>query len=281
MIPYHRPGVTYNGLHRTDSPTTAGVATDLATTKAHFDRVRTYYPQYGGGRVDVGRVARDADVTLLLGLFLFDGHPDWVEGDYTGFVKPAVQRGNVEGILIGNEDPQMIANGILPQYLKRAKTEFPQTPVGTSQTSGFWLSDGQAGGLLPLVDFIGVNIYPAWDWGRADANGQPIGVTPEAGFSSFTATYGQIRSKYPDRQIVVTETGWPTTYGKTSPPQPPVGIRNAHDYLERVTGWAAAEQVVVFIHNMFDDQYGVDPSSEFNYNFGLIDYKGNPKGTLF
>ena len=278
-IPFHLPGVTYNGLHVTPNPTAAQVRTDLATTKPHFDHVRTYYPQYGGGAVDVGTIAKDANLTLLLSLFLFDGHPDWIASNYDQFVKPAVARGNIGGILIGNEDPQMIDT--VTQYLGKAKSDSPQIPVGTSQTSGFWLSDGRAAQLLPLVDFIGVNIYPAWEWTRADANNQPIGVTPEAGFNSFRDTYNQIQTKYPERQIVVTETGWPTTFGPIPSQQFPLGISNARDYLNRVIAWAKSQQVVLYIHNMFDDQYGVDTSSPFNYHFGLIDYAGNPKGVLF
>jgi exo-beta-1,3-glucanase (GH17 family) len=278
-IPFHPLGVTYNGLHATPNPTSAQVSADLATTKQHFDHVRTYYPQYGGGAVDVGKIAKDANLTLLLGLFLFDGHPDWIAGNYDQFVKPAVARGNIAGILIGNEDPQMIDT--ITQYLGKAKEDFPQIPAGTSQTIGFWLSDGRAAQLLPLVDFVGVNIYPAWDWTRADANNQPIGVTPESGFNSFGDTYNQIQTKYSGRQIVVTETGWPTTFGPIPSQQFPVGISNARDYLNRVKAWAQAQQVVVYIHNMFDDQYGVDTSSPFNYHFGLIDYAGKPKGIWF
>jgi exo-beta-1,3-glucanase (GH17 family) len=280
-IPYHKPGVTYNGLHSTTNPTVDQVTADLATTKLHFELVRTYYPQYGGGAVDVGKIAKDVDLKLLLGLFLFESHPDWTADNYNQFVKPAVARGNIVGILVGNEDPQMIDNGIVPQYLRQVRTDFPQIPVGTSQRSNFWLSDARAGQLLPLVDFIGVNIYPAWDWAQADGNNQPNGVTPEAGFNSISATYNQIGLKYPGRQIVVTETGWPTTFGPIGSQQFPVGISNAREYLQRVTGWAQAQRVVLYIHNMFDDQYGVDTSSPFNYHFGLIDAAGKPKGILF
>jgi hypothetical protein len=77
---------------------------------------------------------------------------------------------------------------------------------------------------------------------------------------------------------VVTETGWPTTFGPIGAQQVPVGISNASDYLQRVTGWAQAQQVVLYIHNMFDDQYGVKTTSPFNYHFGLIDDAGKPKG---
>jgi exo-beta-1,3-glucanase (GH17 family) len=243
-IPFRNPGVTYNGLHSTENPTAAEVAADLATTKQHFGSARTYYPQYGGGVVDVGKVAKDANLNLLLGLFLFPGHDDWTDGDYQRFVKPAVARGNIEGVLVGNEDPDMIGYGIIPKYLKQAKSDFPQTPVGTSQTSTFWLSDGRAEQLLPLVDFIGVNIYPSWDWQRADANNQPIGVSPETGFNSFSATYNQVKLKYRGRQIVVTETGWPTTFGPIGSQQFPVGISNARDYLQRVIARAQAQQVL-------------------------------------
>jgi hypothetical protein len=48
-----------------------------------------------------------------------------------------------------------------------------------------------------------------------------------------------------------------------------------------VEAWTQTQQVVVYIHNMFDDQYGVDTSSPFNHHFGLIDYTGKPKGVLF
>ncbi len=133
-IPFHNPGVTYNGLHATENPTAAEVAADLVTTKQQFGSVRTYYPQYGGGVVDVGKVASDANLSLLLGLFLFPGHDDWTDGDYQGFVKPAVARGNIEGVLVGNEDADMIGYGIIPKYLQQAKSDFPQMPVGTSQS---------------------------------------------------------------------------------------------------------------------------------------------------
>jgi exo-beta-1,3-glucanase (GH17 family) len=280
-IPYHKPGVTYNGLHATTNPTVDQVTADLATTKLHFELVRTYYPQYGGGAVDVGKIAKDVDLKLLLGLFLFDpirtGPPATTINSSSRRWRAATSR----AFLVGNEDPQMIDNGIVPQYLRQVRTDFPQIPVGTSQRSNFWLSDARAEQLVPLVDFVGVNIYPAWDWAHSDVNNQPNGVTPEAGFNSFSATYSQIGLKYPGRQTVVTETGWPTTFGQISSQQFPVGISNARDYLQRVTGWAQAQQVVLYIHNMFDDQYGVDTSSPFNYHFGLIEAAGKPKGILF
>jgi exo-beta-1,3-glucanase (GH17 family) len=225
-ISFFKPGVTYNGLHATTEPTSDQVNVDFAVTKTHFDNVRTYYPQYRGGFVDVGKLAKDNNLNLLLGLYLFD-NPDWIAGDYDRFVKPAVTRRNIAGILIGNEDPQMIDNNVIPDYLGKVRLAFPNIPVGTSQKTGFWLDDERAGKILSSVDFIGVNICPAWEWSRADSNNQPIGVTPEAGFNSFRDTYAKVQGKYPGKQIVVTETGWTTTFGQIGAKQFPVGISYA------------------------------------------------------
>ena len=41
-IPYHKPGVTYNGLHATTNPTVDQVTADLATTKLHFELMRPH-----------------------------------------------------------------------------------------------------------------------------------------------------------------------------------------------------------------------------------------------
>lgn len=280
-IAHHAPGVTYNGLHSTENPTARQVADDLTRIKQHFGVTRTFYAQFGNNAVDVGKVAADVGVRVLLGLYLYNGHPDWVANDYEQFVKPAARRGNVIGILIGNEDSDQLAT--IKEYLNRVRSDFPGTPVSSSQTAGFWLSDPRVAEILPLVDFIAVNIYPAWDWEKADAQNQPIGVTPQAGFESFRATYERVVAKYPGKQVVVTETGWPTSYGKIPSKQFPIGIRNARDYLKSVMTWAETTDppVNVYVYGMFDPLYGVGLGSLFNYHFGLIDSAGKAKGVLF
>jgi len=62
------------------------------------------------------------------------------------------------------------------------------------------------------------------------------------------------------RRRIVTETGWPTAFGPIPSQQAPIGISNARDYLTRVTAWAQTQQVVLYIHNMFDDQFGSTPA---------------------
>jgi len=277
----HSPGVTYNGLHSTENPTPEQVTDDLRRVKQHFGVIRTYYAQFGGGAVDVGKVAADVGLEVLLGLYLYPDHPDWIAKDYDQFVKPAISRGNVIGILIGNEDSDQLAT--VKDYLTKARSDFPQTPVGSSQTAGFWLTDPRAAEIVALVDFIAVNIYPAWDWQKADADLQPIGVTPQSGFDSFHATYDRVAAMYPGKQVVVTETGWPTSYGTLLSKQFPIGISNAGTYLKLAMTWAKTSDppVNLYVYGMFDPRYGVGLGSLFNYHFGLVDSEGKAKGVLF
>ncbi len=281
VLAHHAPGVTYNGLHGTENPTPRQVADDLKRVKQHFGVIRTYYAQFGGGAVDVGKVAADAGLKVLLGLYLFNDHPDWTATNYEKFVKPAVGRGNVVGVLIGNEDSDQLAT--IQDYLNKTRSDFPDTPVSSSETAGFWLTDPRAAEIARLVDFIAVNIYPAWDWEKADADLQPIGVTPQSGFQSFRATFERIAAKYPGKQVVVTETGWPTSYGTLLSKQFPIGIANARDYLKLVMTWAETSDppVNLYVYGMFDPLYGVGLGSLFNYHFGLIDSDGKAKGVLF
>jgi hypothetical protein len=88
------------------------------------------------------KLAKDANLNLLLGLFLYLGHDDWTANDFQHFVKPAVARGNIEGILVGNEDPDMIGSSIIQKYPQQAKRDFPHTQGGTSQHRGYgdWLA---------------------------------------------------------------------------------------------------------------------------------------------
>ncbi len=283
-VAYQPPAVTYNGLHKINNPTAAQVTGELSEVKKHFASLRSYYPQYGGGTVDLGKLTKQLGLNVYLGLFLFPGHNDWTAENYANYVKPAVARGNVAALIIGNEDPQDLA--LILSYLDKARTDFPKLPASSAQTTTFWLTDASAAKLAAKVDFIAVNIYPGWDgvpWSQQNLQpligGKP--ATPADSFNSFKIIYGKLAARYPGLPIVVTETGWPTTYGAPDAPQPKTGITNAKAYLTLVQSWAVNNKKNVFIYGMYDDTNAVNTSSLFNYHFGLLDTNGKSKGVLF
>jgi len=280
-IPYHALGVTYSALHATTSPTTATIDADLKVVSSNgFSCIRTYYPKYVGS-IDVMDRVISANLNALLSLYMYKDHlSDWVADNYTYNVKPHLASANLLGVLIGNEDygPNAAVNAAIDKYLKQVKTDNATTPVSTAQTTEFWLSNSNAQRVGALCDFIAVNIYPAWDWGNPDSKNQPQlnGATLSVadGVASFVEQYGKVAKAFPGKQIVVTETGWPTTYGWVvnvpAPEQFPIGLTNALDYRKKIAAWASTNNVNVHYYSMFDNWYGVNTTSQYNFHFGVV-----------
>jgi exo-beta-1,3-glucanase (GH17 family) len=287
-LPYMPIGVSYSALHASASPGAASIDSDLATTASYatpsggtFSVVKTYYPQ-AQGSIDLTPRILQQKLGVVLGLYMFESpNHAWTDGDYATYVKPNL--GNVKGVLVGNETMARTDDivAFTLTYIDAVHADSPTTPVGTAQRADFWLAgSSDATQLAGSSDFIGANIYPHWNWLQPDGSNQPSGVTPQTAFDDFVSQYQQLVAMYPGKQIVVTETGWPTTFGGTqsSPPsQLPIGVSNAAAYFQLVAAWAASNKVTVFYYSMFDDWVAVDPSSPFNFHFGLLDTYRNPK----
>ena len=291
-------GVTYNGLHATVNPDVDSVNSDLNSISNYilpngnnFTAMRTYYPQFNGGAVSVmTQVAATApQLDVLLGLYLFECHgqpSDWTANNLVNYVLPYLTSANLSGVLVGNEEGAASV-GVVSTYINNIRQQpgGSNVAISSAQTANYWLTDSTAANLANICDFIAVNIYPSWDWGNPDTNNQPainkVSLTPQQGFNSFVATYQLLVKKYPGKQIIVTETGWPTTYGwvvnAPTPVQYQIGINNASTYFTLVTNWASTNKVTVFCYSMFDDYYGVDTSSQYNFHFGLLDTNRNLK----
>ncbi len=350
-VPYHPMGVTYSGLHATTSPSKDSVIQDIHAIKKYrdangrrFTAVRTYYPQYDGGKIELLPMLASNNLKVLLGLYLFDPphEQDWTTANYEQDVKPFFKNKELLGILVGNEDyPDRKLQ--INQYLDWVKKDAPSIAVSTAQTTNFWLNqsnDPDIEAIANKCDFIAVNIYPIWDWYKQSDQNQPLGRTlltgvedmlhalryplhvnlkrhfihilrviihpmftlhrmlpqsmhisdmirypsslsPEQGFASFKAQYEAIHKQYPGKQIVVTETGWPTTYGEVvnvrqQPAQYQIGLDNAKVYYALVRKWSARNHVTVFYYSMFDNWYAV-ASATYSKHFGLLNTKRLPK----
>ena len=302
VLPYQSIGVTYNGLHSTTNPNVDDINADLSAIQSYrnpqgdrFTSIRTYYPQYNGN-IGLMPLIDKYHLKTLLGLYVFPDHASWTDGNYTSYVKPYLENQNILGILVGNEDYNTSgASEIINKYLIQIKSDAPNVPVSSAQTTDFWLNDPNALTLASKCDFIAVNIYPNWNWNNPDTNNQPQlqsrtltpesgALSPQQGFENFQNQYNAIAAKYPGKQVVVTETGWPTTYGWVvnvpyQPKQYQVGLDNAQSYLKLIKDWSDKNKVVVYYYSMFDDWYGVNTTSQYNMHFGLLDTYRNTKVT--
>jgi exo-beta-1,3-glucanase (GH17 family) len=178
------------------------------------------------------------------------------------------------GVLVGNENIGKL--GEIKRLIRQVKTDAKNIPVSTPQKNADWLkADAE---LANMVDFIAVNIYPAWCWSSNSAGGAPAAscgsstaMSPEAAFNSFVTQFNEVKAKFPNKQIVVTETGYPTNFGKNAGLGTATSRSYACQYMQKVSNWARDEKQVVFIYEMMNSQNSVDESSQFNYNFGIQD----------
>lgn len=281
QFPVKVVGVTYNGLHATNNPSSQVVAQELTGIAQKFDYVRTYYEKYEGSdkRISLPAAAKAANVKLLVGLYIYD-RKDWTDGDYETYLKGPLETSNAQpagsrdigGVLIGNENIAQRAE--IERLIGVVRKDAPNIPISTAQENAVWL--GEFASLVNKVDFIAANIYPTWCWTGNSANGMPAAtcgnttpITPELAFNSFVNQFNELKQRYPTKQIVVTETGYPTNYGNNVGLGSVLAKSYACQYVQRVSNWARDNNQTVFIYEMIDSNNSVSAKSQFNYNFGI------------
>lgn len=270
-------GVTWNGIRSSNgTPSQNDMDTDLSTIKGYgkFNSVRVYYPCYEG-KIDVAKMLKidlDDDYNILLGLFIFELHKqlkNWTEEQLKNYLVPHQNDSNVTGIIVGNEDAAGNEN-ILINYINQIKTN-SHKPIGSAQTYDYWKNDTENPKVKELADncdFIAVNLFTNI---TEPINGQP-NISVSDAVKQVKIQYKDLVSKY-NKQVVITETGWPTKAGPFDPHPiaAPNGVANMYDYMSQIKDWATQNNVVVYWYEMFDSQYAVPQDTYFwNYNFGLL-----------
>jgi hypothetical protein len=120
--------------------------------------------------------------------------------------------------------------------------------------------------LAKAVDFITVHIYPFW---------QKIPI--DAAIRFLDQEYTQLQKTFPDKQIVIGETGWPSAgpaYGAAMP-----GAANQARYLGEFINWAQAKGVQYFYFDAFDEGWKVHEEG-VGTHWGLYQQDGKVKPAL-
>jgi exo-beta-1,3-glucanase (GH17 family) len=228
---------------------------DLAQIKAMgFDTIKTYYSTYctdAGACIDpVAKLAQQAGLKVMLGLYVFPDHQDWTVSQ----TEAAVNQANdsdygkaVIGIVVGNEDMFDDGGNANNEMQKRimaiiASTESSPVgqPVTTAQREPDWyrLNESDPNCVLkneidpnckekPYLKIIGANIFPYWGGSPEKNNGKSVAseIQTKAG-NLLTA----LKSKGVTR-VIITEEGWPSCAGNWEKQYPQnAGIDKEKDY---------------------------------------------------
>jgi exo-beta-1,3-glucanase (GH17 family) len=139
----------------------------------------------------------------------------------------------------------------------------------------FW-NKSYAKPVAEAVDFIGLHAYAFW-------NNLPL-----ANSISWTqGIYDSIQTIYPSKQLVIGETGWPTSriYNDGSYEGGLIGIANEtnqQSFFEIYNNWINQKNIVSFYFVAFDEKWkggndGVNPEMKAEKNWGLYFSDRTPK----
>ncbi len=173
------------------------------------------------------------------------------------------QHSNVDSVIVGNE--VLLRNDLteaqLCAYINRVKAEVG-VPVTTAE---LWTVLRNHPAVIECVDYLLVHIYSWWDaWDSVDSVGYVLD------------TYKDIRQRYPNKRIVIGETGWPSdgqSKGQAIP-----SLSNQCVFYTEFLRRAIQENVEFYYFDAFDEPWkeepgGVGPYWGLNYGDRSAKYK--------
>ena len=251
-------GVTYSGYRPGQGPaqkiypTRAEVDEDMALLAGHTRRIRTYSSTEGP---DVAAVAATHGLEVMAGAWL-SPDPAKNEREIQGLLRQAREHANVTRLIVGNE---VLLREDLPEAeiiraLDRVR-KATRKPVSTADTWHMWL---QHPALAAHVDFIAIHILPYWE-----------GVAVEDAATYTLEHLKRLKAAYPNKPIVITETGWPS-HGDVQTDAYPTPQNQAR-YLREFIPQARAMGIDYYVIEAFDGQWKRDEEGRPGPYWGLFD----------
>ncbi|MFC1755303.1 glycosyl hydrolase family 17 protein [Thermoproteota archaeon] len=261
-------GIAYGPFRDGQSPTgiypsEADIQEDMKTLGPHTPRIRIY-----GVRKTLGLIPRLADRAGMM--CYVGGHvgsdPVANSEEVERLIEVACST-RAAGIVVGNE---VLYHGSLPlaqliELIRSVKShecvKRLGIPVGYADVYTTLLNYPGIDDLLALLDFLLVHIHPYHD-------GLPVEEAAEYVHRKWKLVKDQYENPYPDMDIIIGETGWPTA-GETKGDAVP-GERNQQYFLKSFVEIALRENIPLFFFEAFDEEWKGDESGvEAESHWGL------------
>ncbi len=172
---------------------------------------------------------------------------------------------HVKGLIVGNEVllRKDISEQGLIEFISRVR-DSTSLPVASAETWDVWLEHPA---LAQAVDVLFVHIYPYW-----------VGTTVEQGANYVLEKWNALRTRYPDKTLVIGEAGWPSQgkiLGNAIPSE-----ENQKRYLSDFVSMASSNHIGYFYFGAFDEKWKSKLEGETGPHWGLYYSSGSPKPLL-
>jgi exo-beta-1,3-glucanase (GH17 family) len=287
--------ICYQGYRKNQSPiknmypSKSEVLEDLLILDKEFDYIRVY---------DTSQHTRDIleviyehkiDIKVMLSMYMYAeenhiNHPFFNEISVdvlnlnmqknTDLCKEIINLANkyptiVFSISVGNEarstwNVNRVSDKRISELVNIIKKEVIQ-PVTFCEEWKYWLTDLDL--TAKSVDFISIHSYPVWN--HVDINNA---------IAETAKHLKEVKNVYPDKEIVITEAGWPTKTDENKIPRAWATIENQKKYYNDMNIWAKEHNVLVFFFEAFDELWkGSNNSSDPEKNWGLYNENRSKK----
>ena len=215
------------------------IRTQLQKAAKFCDTVRFYS---AAGPLEPAYAAAQELGLSVVGTAWISGDPDADQTELDGLIAQC-NAGRVRMACVGSETlyrgEQTVAELIEKMNYVRSKLNDPTIPVTTADSIGFFLEQP---GLRAACDTLFVNLYPYWS-----------GSAIDTALADFDAAMAQLRAKARGKEILVSESGWPTagqTVGAAEASE-----ENAARFFEEVHAWSLETEIPVFYFAFSDEPY--------------------------
>lgn len=237
---------------------------DLEHIKRFTGHIRTYTLDRGLDRVLP--MAQVAGLKVSVGLWLGrDKSKNDLE--FARALKVFRSHGKIiDRIYVGNETlvRKDLSAADLIGYLRRVRVSIPDPAVqiGTGEGWHEWQTNPD---VAAACDFIGAHLYPYWD-----------GVPIAEGADYVARKYNELRMTYPNKPVVIAETGWPSAGPTRGGATPSLAAQEhfARAFLAR----AAREKYDYSFFEAYDQPWkAMDREGAVGAHWGLFGRRREPK----
>jgi exo-beta-1,3-glucanase (GH17 family) len=260
--PFRKPGETPFNLHFVMTP--ERIDEDLHALSQRFDCVRTY--SQSNGLSAVPAIAARYHMQVLMGIWLGGveklNEQEVATGIATANANPKVIRGIIVGnevLLRGELSPKRLA-----EYIQTVRAATPKSiPVTYADVWQRWLKYPE---MAKYVDFVTIHILPYWE-------DEPVQAVDAV--QHLQDVYTQMKHVFPDKPLMVGETGWPSA-GRLRRSAEPSVVDEAL-YIRDFLRYAATVDMPYNVIETFDQPWKRSLEGTVGGYWGIFDSNEQPK----